>query len=331
MESCGLQLRLFGEGERLANMLISVVIPTLNREEPLCDTLQYFLRSETYRPFELIVIDQSEEHDTATTEFLASVALRMTYVKVAYKSLPKARNHGVRLSRGDIVVFVDDDVEPASGFLAAHAAPYANLRVAGVTGPTLAPGQALLGRAELGEKVLAVLTSRTAMRFDVNFSFSATWAAGCNMSFRKEVIERLGGFDENFFGVAIGEDVEFSHRVRAAGGLIRYSPEARLVHKNVPTGGCRTAANARRYIEAFVANTVYYNRRVRATRWERCGNLWYVFRKLVCNSSVIKEGQFVRRGVHFIGALATSRRRLKGLRTPSLSAPAVTQAAGELG
>ena len=48
------------------NPLLSVVIPTLNREKPLVTTIEYFLERETYRPFELIVVDQSDRHEPPT-------------------------------------------------------------------------------------------------------------------------------------------------------------------------------------------------------------------------------------------------------------------------
>ena len=91
---------------------ISVTIPTLNREEPLCNTLRYFLETETYPSFEVIVVDQSDGHLEATRDFLVRTADKFCYVSTDYKGLPKARNHGTRLARGEIVVFVDDDVEP---------------------------------------------------------------------------------------------------------------------------------------------------------------------------------------------------------------------------
>jgi glycosyltransferase involved in cell wall biosynthesis len=101
--------------------LVSIVIATLNRDEPLCNTLRYFFDVETYPRFEVIVIDQSATHDTNTLEFLAAAAARMTYVKTSYRSLPRARNEGAKLARGEIVVYMDDDVEPATGVLFGHA------------------------------------------------------------------------------------------------------------------------------------------------------------------------------------------------------------------
>src|SRR5262245_45227812 len=158
--------------------MISVVIPTLNREEPLCNTLRYFLETETYPSFEVIVIDQSDGHLEATREFLAHNADSVRYVTVDYKSLPRARNHAVRLAKGEIIVFVDDDVEPVPGFLLAHARCYVDRGVVGVAGAMLRRGESLATRAAIGEDTYRALLERRQTRFDVDFSYSAPWAAG---------------------------------------------------------------------------------------------------------------------------------------------------------
>jgi glycosyltransferase involved in cell wall biosynthesis len=126
--------------------LVSVIIATLNREKPLCDTIDYFLSREIYRPFEMIVIDQSEEHDTATTKFLKNLASRIDHRRPKYKNVCRARNEGIASAKGEIIVFVDDDVQPFDGFLDGHVAPYVNKKVWAVTGPSISPGEHLLTR-----------------------------------------------------------------------------------------------------------------------------------------------------------------------------------------
>jgi len=280
---------------------ISVVIPTLNREKPLCDTLRYFLEIETYPIFEVIVIDQSDVHVDATRDFLAQNAARIRYVPADYKSLPRARNHGVQLARGEIVVFVDDDVEPTAGFLLAHARCYVDPAVVGVAGPLLQDGQGLTSRTAIGERAYWTLVQRRGMRFDVDFSFSAQWAAGCNMSFRRALIIEVGGFDETFYGAAIGEDAEFSHRAKKK-GTIWYSPDARLVHLAVPKGGCRDAVSHEYHRQvAFCVN--YYLHRVEVGRSLRWVMVWRAFRGNVFNRKALAGGGFLQSLLSFAEGL----------------------------
>jgi GT2 family glycosyltransferase len=257
--------------------MISVVIPTLNREAPLRTVLTYFLEVEQYPRFEIIVVDQSDKHDAETISFLQKYDLQLIYVRVNYKSLPKARNDGVNLAKGEIVLFVDDDCVPSHGFLAAHAIEYRDQKIIGVAGPTPLPGQQLLSREAIGEERFKSLIETKAMRFDVDFSFDAQWAQGANCSFRRAMIVTIGGFDEGFPGVATGEDAEFSNRARKI-GLIRYAPSAYLVHEHVSTGGCRDVNSRRAYVKcaAFCANYFWF--RVGCTPWTRFREIWRKFR-----------------------------------------------------
>ncbi len=292
--------------------LLSVVIATLNRDETLCNTLRYFFEVETYPRFEVIVIDQSTKHEPKTRDFLAARATRMTYVRANYKNLPRARNEGARLAQGEIVVYVDDDVEPAAGFLLGHARPYSDPAILGVTGPAPEPGQPLRGRAEISDEVWTALMERKQMRFDVRFAFSAQWAAGCNMSFRRQVIDDLGGFDENFLG-PLGDDAEFSHRVRKA-GLIHYTPAAHLVHLKAPGGGLRDAAGQARYVWQTAFSVNYFWFKVEASWGLRRRMTLRTFRQQVVNRRTIRTGRWLPFALAFLRGIRDSERVIRQLR-----------------
>jgi GT2 family glycosyltransferase len=291
---------------------LSVVIATLNRDRPLCNTLRYFLEAETYPRFEVIVIDQSTSHDADTLQFLASCAGRLTYVQAPYQNLPKARNHGAQIAGGEIIVYVDDDVEPAAGFLLGHAEPYADPTVVGVTGPAPGPEQPLQGREDISEEAWAALMARRKTRFDVNFPYLARWAVGCNMSFRKQVIADLGGFDENFIGPA-GDDTEFSYRARKVGDIL-YSPAARLVHLRASSGGLRDAAGQVRYVWQTAFSTNYFWFKVGARSGFRCRRTIQTFRQQVLNRHTLRNGRWLAFAVAFLRGIRDSERVIRQLR-----------------
>lgn len=295
------------------HLFLSVVIATFNREEPLRNTLRYFFEEETYPRLEVIVIDQSTRHDAETREFLAAWAPNMTYVTTEYQNLPRARNEGAGLAHGEIVVYVDDDVEPHTGFLFGHAEPYSNPAIVGVTGPALPPGQSLKGRGEIGEEVWAALMARKHMRFDVSFAFSAQWAVGCNMSFRRQLIADLGGFDENFIGPA-GDDAEFSHRVLRKAGVIQYTPAAQLVHLKAPSGGLRDSAGQIRYVwqTAFCVNYFWF--KVESPSRVRRRITLRTFRQEVLNRRTIRNGQWLPFALAFLRGIRDSERVIRSLR-----------------
>lgn len=96
--------------------LISVVLPTLNRYSYLRDILRD-LEKQTYKNFEVIVIDQSSPF---RDEFYKEFELTL---KVIYQQTPglwTARNLGVRESRANFIAFTEDDVRVNPNWLSQH-------------------------------------------------------------------------------------------------------------------------------------------------------------------------------------------------------------------
>jgi GT2 family glycosyltransferase len=277
-----------------ADLTVSVVIPTLNREAVLCDTIRTLLAREADSPFELIVIDQSDSHEESTSRYLSSVADRIIYRRASYKSLPRARNEGLSVAKGEIVVFIDDDVEIQPGFLSGHLAPYADPKVWMVTGPSPRPNDPVRGRQEISDDDYRRLFADDRIVMHVDFDHApCSWAFGCNFSIRKSVALRVGGFDENFKGNAVGEDAEFCHRVKKSGGTIYYAGRAALVHLMTESGGCRSDAGTG-YISMRAYNENYFLRAI-GLDWSRmlCANL-RSYRQLVLNRS-----NFLKPNLHF--------------------------------
>ena len=271
-----------------ANPPVTVIIATLNRDRPLCVTLEYFLLREKYRPFEVIVIDQSDRHDQATTEFLAKIADRINYVRAPYKSLTRARNHGVRLASGQIIIFVDDDTEPFMGFIAGHVAAYVSDRVWMVTGPALSPGQKLLSRDELEKTQYERVVAGEELCPQAGFDYApCCWALGCNLSARRSALDRVGGFDESIIGGATGDDADISHRIKLAGGIISYSAAAALIHREWPNGGARSVSSG--YVYAYASNTNYFWRKLGAGWRELLRQNFAAYRKLILNQRMLDD------------------------------------------
>ena len=118
------------------------------------------------------------------------------------------RNHGARLARSEWLAFTDDDCLPQPGWLEALAAMAIDADV--IEGRTQTPGAVDSPFEEHVE----------------NEHGGVLWS--CNFAVRREVFERLGGFDEDF-REAGGEDMEFAWRVQRAGLRVRFAPDA-LVH-----------------------------------------------------------------------------------------------------
>ncbi len=94
-------------------MLISVVVPTRNRPRDVEKLLPTIAR-QTRLPDQLIVVDQSPDEETqlvAREAMDPKIAERCVYVHDSeIKGVSAARNVGISLATGDVVVFLDDDV-----------------------------------------------------------------------------------------------------------------------------------------------------------------------------------------------------------------------------
>lgn len=279
---------------------ISVIIPTLHREEPLCRVLKYFLESEAYVPFEVIVVDQSDRHEPATLEYLASIRGKIRLVQIKRKGAANARNCGARIARGSLLLFVDDDDLPQPEFIRGHVTAHEDQRIAAVCGAMLHPGSRLRTQAELSPEELSSIQLRDGPR-DIDYVFECSWGPTCNLSVKAEWFWKSGGFYSNENpGVASGglDDALFGQSLRQRGGRILYSPEPIVVRGRAETGGCRDVPESahRRILE--IENALNFWMRVRKSRLHA---ILITFRSFVVRRSI---PQTVRNLCCFVSALA---------------------------
>ena len=235
----------------MANLpFCSVVVPTYQREQVLCDTIAYLL-DLSYPHYELIVVDQTPLHEPQTEQFLLQVAPRIRYIQIDQVGMCHARNVGIEAAKGDIILFCDDDIISPPDLLTNHVRHYRDPAVGGVTGPSgFQPVDGPLSIAHGGE------TPRHPLPTTV---VEAESAQGCNMSFRKQILVRIGGFDEGFIIHARREETDASLRVRALGYRILFDPQVRIEHLAFPSGGGRAFIHQEKlYFFGLFHNRAYY-------------------------------------------------------------------------
>jgi glycosyltransferase involved in cell wall biosynthesis len=86
--------------------LVSVIIPTHNREDFITECVESVLK-QTFQDFELIVVDDGS-NDSAV-EKLKPYFSKLIYLKQANKGPSSARNTGIRVSNGTWICFLDSD------------------------------------------------------------------------------------------------------------------------------------------------------------------------------------------------------------------------------
>jgi GT2 family glycosyltransferase len=217
---------------------VTAAIPTYGRGQVLLDTIHALLGLEVPAD-EILVVDQTPAHEPAVESELRSLHEegKIRWLRLAEPSIPKSMNEALRWAAGELVLFLDDDIVPAARVVAAHRAAHDSMDVWAVSGQVLQPGQ---------EEVPAPLRPPKGPWGDLTFPYNQNrgdWVdnvmAG-NLSVRREAALRIGGFDENFLGVAYRFETDFARRILAAGGRIWFEPSASIRHLQAPSGGTRS-------------------------------------------------------------------------------------------
>jgi glycosyltransferase involved in cell wall biosynthesis len=198
-------------------MRLSIVIATKDRAGYLARALAS-LEEQTGAPsFEVIVVDNGSSDDTKGVAERQSVrgVYPLQYVHEPEPNRGKARNRGVAVAGGYIVLFMDDDVRVPQGFLAAHEAAHSTSNLV-VNGPILN----VAGYDDAPKPSYA--------------NYSRAFLCTCNVSIPKHAIDAVGGFDEAFrlYG---WEDTELGVRLREAGMRWKFAWDAYLWHIKPPT------------------------------------------------------------------------------------------------
>ena len=218
-------------------MRISVVLCTYNR----CHSLQQALASVAASvvpqsvEWEILVVDNnSSDHTRETVEaFCSRYPGHFRYLFEAQQGKSYALNAGIREARGDVLVFMDDDIRVDPHWLRNLTANLHNSEWAGAGGRiltewTCSPPRWLSPDSRHAAGPLVAFNPKSEAG-ELNEP-----PIGTNMAFRREMFEKYGGFRADLGpcpGSEIrGEDTEFGVRLLLAGERLRYEPSALVYH-----------------------------------------------------------------------------------------------------
>lgn len=240
---------------------VSIVVATYNREEMLCNTIENLLEQD-YESFEIIIVDQTVKHNASTEKFLRELQEfnktkknpEIIYIKTSPPNLPRARNIGINSSKGDILIFVDDDVKISKNFITNHVANYKS-NIGGVAGKVNLDPPVNFPDAH---KCKDQIKDWWYLTFSTEKPGSIATAIGCNMSFLKSALTKINSFDENFTQDSNKEETDLCFRIRKIGYQIIFDPHAELTHLTSPEGGTRTTKKDLTLSSNFYRNQIYF-------------------------------------------------------------------------
>jgi cellulose synthase/poly-beta-1,6-N-acetylglucosamine synthase-like glycosyltransferase len=213
-----------GGSNLMTEPCVSVIVPVRDRRAMLA-TLLKGLASQTYRDFELVVVDDgSTDGSGEEAEAAAGIGLNIHVVRTSGVGAVEARRRGVAASRGEILAFTDSDCIPDPTWLEHGVAALRD-------GIDLVQGRT--------EPIRPVGLLERSVWIEHEDGLYAT----CNVLYRREAFDRAGGFDDAHAllgfrpgafgrGLGFGEDALLGWKLRREGRAL-FAPEAVVRHEVV--------------------------------------------------------------------------------------------------
>jgi glycosyltransferase involved in cell wall biosynthesis len=204
---------------------VSVVIPCYNQAEHIRNVVAAIL-NQSHPPDEIIVVDDASTDNSV--DILHELPVEL--ICHAQNQGPGiARNTGLHAAEGEFIVYVDADAYAEHQMIAALLNAYHHPQsktLAGVTGRGIE-----IHIENVYDRWRAIHAKQD---FGPNIRDNVPFLFGLCMSFRREILLEIGGFDP-FFPTNAGEDYDIGFRLKKAGYWLRYTPEATVLHQHSDT------------------------------------------------------------------------------------------------
>ena len=215
---------------------VSVVLSTYNRSDRLPVALSALLAQTGDVPYEIIVVDNNSNDDTAAVvhSIVRNSAGRVRYTFEPRQGLSHGRNAGIALARSPIVAFTDDDVRVSADWILQLKRAFDEHPDVGYIGGRvlpnwLAPPPSWLTSAHWAPLALQDYGPNT----HVSGRERAVCLVGANLAFRKQVFARVGMFSASLGrvkdGIGSTEDHDMQLRAWRVGMIGLYIPSIVVV------------------------------------------------------------------------------------------------------
>ncbi len=254
----GLHRLRFDRADGVARPLVSVIIPSRDSHALISRTLEGLLEGTDYPSLEVIVIDNGSV-DARVLELYERRSAGPTPFQAVIEPEPfnfsRAINKGIARARGDLILWLNNDVEILEpGWLTEMASCFAYPDVGVVGAKLLYPDRTLqhagviVGFGGLaGHWHLHAPEHYPAEMGRLWVRQSLSCVTGACLLVSRDLLARIGGLDEERFAIAYN-DVDFCMRAVKAGYRIVWTPFAALIHhESASRGSDETPANIERF------------------------------------------------------------------------------------
>lgn len=202
---------------------VSVVIPTHNRRALMTEMLAALANQAPGTPaFEVVAVADGCIDGTPAMlrDWHGTFPVRV--LELPGRGPAEARNAGAAAAQADLLLFLDDDVLPTPGLVAAHHAAHRDQPGGAVVGPY--PPAPFASREPFRQDIRRWWIAHFDALARPGHRFGFRDLLTGNLSMSRELWDRIGGLDAQF--ARAREDLELGVRLVAAGVPIRYAPRA---------------------------------------------------------------------------------------------------------
>ena len=179
---------------------VSIIIPTLNRQKTLLQTLDSLFNQTFHEEnFEIVVIDGSTDDTEKVIEGIKKTHHNLRYFKQMSKGVAAARNIGILNSKGEIIGFTDDDCIADPAWIESAVESLQNIEFCGVQGVTLPQEKIKMKNKIFDYADVAIYTGNE------KYASYPT----CNIFYRKKNLIEISCFDEKMGSYAEDNDLAF--------------------------------------------------------------------------------------------------------------------------
>jgi glycosyltransferase involved in cell wall biosynthesis len=210
---------------------VSYIIPTMMRQDFTINLLND-LENQTYKPFEVIVVDATPENVRDSLLYNPkNYSFNVVFKWQTTKGSCRARNEAIKLCTGDYIVFGDDDIRIQPQFIENHIRLLQTYNAEACNGLDIRADHQRQDLNDLEDKLKALGDARWKVGATQSFS-------NANSCVSRRVVNLLVGNDINYDG-GYGEDSDFGLSITKLGVTVLQNPFSVNLHLKPPIGGYR--------------------------------------------------------------------------------------------
>jgi GT2 family glycosyltransferase len=226
--------------------LVTIIIPTRNRPDLLSVSLRGVLSETSYKNIEVIIVDHENDHP-GVIEIFASYLDDARVTILPYSGVfdhSNMNNRAALIARGDILLFLNDDIEVIEPDWLTHMVAQLAQEDCGVVGARLLYPDRRIQHAGVilgfggvaGHGAVGLGANEQGYFGRVKLASEVSALTGACMAMRRALFEEVGGFSARDLQRTFN-DVDLCLKARAKGKVNIYTPLATLIHHESATAG----------------------------------------------------------------------------------------------